>query len=120
MTPILAAGKTYGAAFSRARFEFAHTQYQKIKEHGGPYTLLDVENNDTASLHSRFDIETLDDPEGFKALDKHTFVLTYSPDVLVRQIVVGMTALDGPAGMVCNAIEDDGLNLDRTTYSDLA
>jgi hypothetical protein len=59
---------------------------------------------------SLFNITILDDPEGFRALDKHTFVMSFAPNVPVRQIVMGMTHdTDGPAALSCDGIDSDGL-----------
>ncbi|KAF1844281.1 uncharacterized protein K460DRAFT_408572 [Cucurbitaria berberidis CBS 394.84] len=63
-----------------------------------------------AYIKAQFDMETLDDPEGFKALDGNTFVLCVAPNVPVRQIAFGMThEFGGPAGLFCNSIQSEGL-----------
>ncbi|RAR14540.1 hypothetical protein DDE83_002113 [Stemphylium lycopersici] len=60
-----------------------------------------------------FNFTILDDPEGFRALTGNTFVLSFHPDVPVRQIVMGLTHdTNGPAGMFCNSIQSEGLECD--------
>ncbi len=64
-----------------------------------------------AWLATHFNMSFLDDPEGFKAVDEHTFILSFAPNVPVRQIVQGLTYDEGgPAGMFCDSIKDDGLS----------
>ncbi|KAF1947532.1 hypothetical protein EJ02DRAFT_306281, partial [Clathrospora elynae] len=59
---------------------------------------------------SPFNFTVLDDPEGFRALDGNTFILSVAPNVPVRQIVLGMThTFGGPAGMFCDEIQSEGL-----------
>ncbi|KAJ4373294.1 hypothetical protein N0V83_003588 [Neocucurbitaria cava] len=66
-----------------------------------------------ALVKARFDMEVLEDPEGFRALDGNTFVMTVSPDVPVRQVAFGLThEFGGPAGMFCNSITSEGLECD--------
>ncbi|CAO2652524.1 Nn.00g008070.m01.CDS01 [Neocucurbitaria sp. VM-36] len=66
-----------------------------------------------AHIQQHFSIEVLDDPEGFRALDGNTFVISISPNVPVRQIAFGLThEFGGPAGMFCNDIQSDGLECD--------
>ncbi|KAH7066692.1 hypothetical protein BKA63DRAFT_371412, partial [Paraphoma chrysanthemicola] len=66
-----------------------------------------------AYLSDQLKINVLDDPEGFKSLTGNTFVITISPNVPVRQIVVDMTHEDGgPAGFLCHDISSDGLECD--------
>lgn len=68
-----------------------------------------------ALLQTRFGFKVLADPEGFKLLDQHTFVMTVAPNVPVLQIALGLTHNSGgPAGFLCNDIFDDG------TVSDVA
>lgn len=65
---------------------------------------------DTSYLSEHFDCTVLDDPEGFRALNGNTFVITVSPNVPVRQVALDMTYdSDGPAGFLCDAIRSDGL-----------
>ncbi|KAF2872937.1 hypothetical protein BDV95DRAFT_660638 [Massariosphaeria phaeospora] len=62
-------------------------------------------------LKQDFDIEVVDDPEGWRMLNSNTFVVSISPMVPVRQFAVDYTAeAGGPAGMLCNGIVYDGLN----------
>ncbi|KAH7339197.1 hypothetical protein BKA66DRAFT_435147 [Pyrenochaeta sp. MPI-SDFR-AT-0127] len=61
-------------------------------------------------IQSHFNMSILDDPEGFKALDGHTFVLSFAPNVPVRQITLGLThESNGPAGLFCDRIRSEGL-----------
>ena len=63
-----------------------------------------------AYVAKHFDMLVLDDPEGFKLLDGHSFVLSFGPNVPVRQIVWGLThEFGGPAGMFCDNIATKGL-----------
>lgn len=69
-------------------------------------------------IESHFGFKVVNDPEGFKALDGHTFVLTVSPNVPVRQVTMGMThKSQGPAGFLCNAIDSDGLECNGKGYT---
>ncbi|KAF2741162.1 hypothetical protein EJ04DRAFT_507574 [Polyplosphaeria fusca] len=62
---------------------------------------------------SRLNIKVVNNPNGFLLVDKNTFVLSFNPDVPVRQIVTDLTfADDGPAAMLCNTIKDDGTVFD--------
>ena len=67
-----------------------------------------------------FNMCVLEDPEGFKALDGRTFVLSFAPNVPVRQIVLGLThEFGGPAGLFCDDIGSDGLECnDKGIYND--
>jgi hypothetical protein len=66
-----------------------------------------------AYLSENFGMVVLSDPEGFRALNSNTFLITVSPNVPVRQIALGMThESGGPAGMFCDAINTDGLECD--------
>jgi hypothetical protein len=68
---------------------------------------------DTAYLSEQFGITVLQDPEGFKALNGNTFVISLAPNVPVRQIAIDMThEFDGPAGFLCGAIQSDGMEDD--------
>jgi hypothetical protein len=67
----------------------------------------------TTYLQEHLDISVLPDPEGFKALDGHTFVMSVSPNVPVRQVALDMTdESGGPAGFFCNNIHSHGLEYD--------
>jgi hypothetical protein len=67
-------------------------------------------------LQDHLDITVLEDPEGFKAMDGNTFVITVAPNVPVRQLAVDLTHEDGgPAGMLCNAVLTDEVELDGTS-----
>jgi hypothetical protein len=75
--------------------------------------------SDTAYLAEHFDISVVADPEGFKALNGNTFVVSVSPNVPVRQIALDMTEdSHGPAGFFCDHIGSDGLDGDGKVYSD--
>jgi hypothetical protein len=75
---------------------------------------------DTAYLAEHWSISVLADPEGFKALDGNTFVISIAPNVPVRQIVLDMTSeSDGPAGFFCDEIHSDGLGGDGTRIEDI-
>jgi hypothetical protein len=66
--------------------------------------------NDIAYLSSHFSTSTLPDPEAFRALTSTIFVISISPEIPVRQIALGMMHdSGGPAGFLCCAIEDYGL-----------
>jgi hypothetical protein len=72
-----------------------------------------------AYLKRHLDIQVLKDPEGFRVLDSNTFVVTVSPNVPVRQIVVDLTHdAGGPAGILCDAIRNDGLDESITVTTD--
>jgi hypothetical protein len=76
-------------------------------------------SSDTAYLAKHFDISVVADPEGFKALNGNTFVVSVSPNVPVRQIALNMTDdSHGPAGFFCDHIGSDGLEGDGKVYSD--
>ncbi|PVI01011.1 hypothetical protein DM02DRAFT_654911 [Periconia macrospinosa] len=58
--------------------------------------------------------QSLGDPYSFLKVNKSTFVVTFSPNVPVRQIVVDIIFEDnGPAAMFCGPIKVDG-----TVYED--
>lgn len=60
-------------------------------------------------IQNLFGFKVVNDPEGFRALDGHTFMVSVAPDAPVRQITMGFThEFEGPAGMFCNAIDSDG------------
>jgi hypothetical protein len=70
-------------------------------------------SSDIAFISEQFEMTILPDPEGFKILDGHTFVITIAPNVPVRQIAIDMTAdTHGPAGFLCDGIHSDGLEGD--------
>jgi hypothetical protein len=70
-------------------------------------------STDTAYLADQFDISVIADPEGFRALNGSTFVMSISPNVPVRQIVLDMTnECNGPVGFLCDAIRTNGLEGD--------
>lgn len=50
------------------------------------------------------DISVLDDPDGFVMIDDSTLVLSFAPDVPVRQIVMDIAL---PAAMIWRRIEED-------------
>jgi len=57
---------------------------------------------------------TADDPEGFSMLAAVTFVLSFSPNVPGRQIVLSLTReIVSPAGMLCDNMRNDGLEFDE-------
>ncbi|OAL56342.1 hypothetical protein IQ07DRAFT_4808 [Pyrenochaeta sp. DS3sAY3a] len=61
-------------------------------------------------LAKHFDMTIVDDPEGFKMLDGNTFVLSFAPNVCVRQVAFGIThEFGGPAGFFCDSIDSEGL-----------
>jgi hypothetical protein len=77
------------------------------------------QSTDTAYLAEHFNIATIADPDGFKALNGHTFVVTVSPNVPVRQIALDMThESNGPAGFFCDSIASDGLEGDGKSRED--
>ncbi|KAJ4376477.1 hypothetical protein N0V83_001761 [Neocucurbitaria cava] len=56
-------------------------------------------------------VGVMNTPTGFPTVDKTTFVISKAPSVCVRQIVADLTAdAGGPAGMLCDPIEDNGLD----------
>lgn len=62
-------------------------------------------------LAKHFDMKIVDDPEGFKMLDGNTFVLSFAPNVCVRQVAFGIThEFGGPAGFFCDNIDSEGLH----------
>jgi hypothetical protein len=71
------------------------------------------QSSDTVYLAEHFGIPVIADPEGFKALNGNTFVMSVSPNVPVRQIALDMTHdSHGPAGFFCDHIGSDGLEGD--------
>jgi hypothetical protein len=75
---------------------------------------------DTAYLAEHWSISVIADPDGFKALNGNTFVISIAPNVPVRQIVLDMTSeSDGPAGFFCDDIHSDGLEGDGTRIEDV-
>ena len=71
-----------------------------------------------AELREKHRIEVVENPYGFAKVDKNTFVLTFSPDIPVRQIVADLTMeYQGPAGMLCDKIESDGLEYAVQSYN---
>jgi hypothetical protein len=59
-------------------------------------------------LKDRFNIEIVDNHQGFLQLDKSSFVITIAPSVPVSQIAVDVTFDEGgPAGMLCEEIMDE-------------
>ncbi|KAF2648210.1 hypothetical protein K491DRAFT_722771 [Lophiostoma macrostomum CBS 122681] len=65
-------------------------------------------NNCKTLLKKQYNIEVLDDHDGFLQLNKNSFVVSIAPDVPVRQIAVDMTFDEGgPAGMLCTKIRDE-------------
>ncbi|KAF2028909.1 hypothetical protein EK21DRAFT_68733 [Setomelanomma holmii] len=86
----------------------------KIYAQDPSYTLAEE-----AYLLTHMNITVLPDPEGFKALNGNTLVLSFAPNVPVRQIALDMThGSNGPAGIFCDAIKDDGLGCDGKGTSD--
>jgi hypothetical protein len=79
-----------------------------------------VYNSTSIDFFSKhFGITVLSDPEGFRALNGNTFVVTVAPNVPVRQIALDMTAeYGGPVGFFCNAIHNDGLDCDGKGMGD--
>lgn len=74
---------------------------------------------DSSYLTEHFDCTVLDDPDGFKALDGGTFVITVAPNVPVRQIALDLTHdSDGPAGFLCDLIHSNGLEGEGMTRKD--
>lgn len=62
-----------------------------------------------ASLR-KLDIEPVEHPSGFDLLDENTFVVSMYPTAPVRQMATGLlNHVGGPAGMLCNAIQNDGM-----------
>jgi hypothetical protein len=87
------------------------------KQGGAPPVMFtqDPEYCDAAAEHlaNHFNMVIMPDPEGFKALNGNTFVITVAPNVPVRQIALGLTWDDGgPVGMMCNSIDSEGLEAD--------
>jgi hypothetical protein len=71
-----------------------------------------------AKLREKHGIEVVENPYGFAKVDSNTFVLTFSPDIPVRQIVADLTIeYHGPAGMLCDEIESDGLEYAVRSYN---
>jgi hypothetical protein len=71
------------------------------------------QSSNTVYLAEHFGIPVIADPEGFKALNGNTFVMSVSPNVPVRQIALDMTHdSHGPAGFFCDHIGSDGLEGD--------
>lgn len=71
-----------------------------------------------ARLREKLRIEVVENPYGFTKVDNSTFVLTFSPDIPVRQIVADLTMKHhGPAGMLCDEIESDGLEYAVRSYN---
>ncbi|OGM49605.1 pyruvate decarboxylase [Aspergillus bombycis] len=62
------------------------------------YTVIDK------SILERYDVTILDDPDAFVEIDDSTIVLTFAPDVPVRQIVADIAR---PAMMIWNTCEDE-------------
>jgi hypothetical protein len=62
-----------------------------------------------AEIIRSLDLTIVEDPDGFLKVTKNTLVVTFSPNVPVRQIVTDLTFTDnGPAAMLCDQIKDDG------------
>ncbi|KAF2648212.1 hypothetical protein K491DRAFT_722773 [Lophiostoma macrostomum CBS 122681] len=56
---------------------------------------------------SKLDIDVVDDPKGVLLMDKSRFVVSFAPDIPVWQLAVDMLFDEGgPAGMLCDVIED--------------
>lgn len=116
-------------------FEHPRAQHRSYVQHLAACTICDIfakqqggirpamfaqdpeyEAIDTSYLSEHFDCTVLSDPDGFKALDGGTFVITAAPNVPVRQIALDMTHdSDGPAGFFCDLIHSDGLEGDGMT-----
>jgi hypothetical protein len=68
-------------------------------------------DNCKATLKEKHRIEVAENPYGFVKIDKNTFVLSFSPNIPVRQIIADLSLeYQGPAGMLCDRIESDGLS----------
>jgi hypothetical protein len=60
-------------------------------------------------LRTKYGMRVNTDPGGLLAVDNNTFVLTKAPGINIRQIVMDITeSYGGPAGILCDIIEDDG------------
>lgn len=70
-------------------------------------------------VQKAFNMTVLDDPEGFKAVDGQTFVLSFAPNVPVRQVVCGLThEFRGPAALFANDIQSKGLECNGMPCND--
>ncbi|KAH7356208.1 hypothetical protein BKA66DRAFT_553130 [Pyrenochaeta sp. MPI-SDFR-AT-0127] len=57
-----------------------------------------------------YDIEVLSSPAAFLRVDGNSFIISRSPETPVRQITADLTdTWNGPAGMLCDKIIDNGL-----------
>jgi hypothetical protein len=74
----------------------------------------------TVYLAEKFGISVIADPEGFRALNSNTFIISCAPSVPVRQIALDMTSESGgPAGFFCDTICSDGLEGDGVRTEDV-
>ncbi|KAF1842614.1 uncharacterized protein K460DRAFT_410013 [Cucurbitaria berberidis CBS 394.84] len=94
-------------------------EVQPVRETSSDYLLKEeitvgVQDSDYCeeckSILKSYNITVYDTPIGFHRINKNSLIMSKTQRLPVRQIVADMTHTQGgPAGMLCNSIQDDGV-----------